>query len=245
MAKKIQDEAPQGAPAWMATYGDLVTLLLCFFVLLYAMSDVNTEKLQRIAASLSGDPIIVMTTAGTDGITEMLGNGIMEVPIVPPTTTRQIQEAQDELSRMASDFETYFAENNLMDSIEVELNEGSIMLSFKDGILFDSGRANIRPQAFEVLEVVGNELLNHPNNDIHIVGHTDNVPINTVQFPNNWILSASRAINVGLFFIEQGIDPSRISTIGRGEYFPIAPNDTPENRARNRRVEIFIISSYL
>jgi chemotaxis protein MotB len=247
-SKKTPEIPPAGAPAWMATYGDLVTLLLCFFVLLYAMSDVNEIKLQQIAASFSGNPILITENSGSDGINEMLGNGIMEMPNIPKNVekeNKEKQEAQEQLAKMASEFKTYFAENDANEFIEVELNEDYIVLNFKDGILFDVGKSSIRQEALNILKAVAIELEINSENDIEILGHTDNDPINTIQFPNNWTLSASRAINVGLYFIEQGnIIPSRISAVGKGEYFPISPNDTPENKASNRRVEIFINSKY-
>ena len=144
---------------------------------------------------------------------------------------------------MAEQFKTYFAENNLEDKIEVEQNDRYITLNFKDGILFESGSSDLKPEAINILSKVADELLKYPDNNIKIEGHTDNRPINTARFPNNWYLSAARAISVATYFTDyKGFAPTKISTEGYGEYKPKVPNDTPENRSINRRVEIKVIS---
>ena len=246
MARKPLQETPAaGAPAWMATYGDLVTLLLCFFVLLFASSTTDAAKMEAIANSFSYDPKVIMQSGSGSDMTEMVGNGIMEVPERPPQTSeeqqKQKEESQKELNAMASDFETYFAENNVDEQINVEVGDGYVLLTFEDSILFDTGKADIKPEAIDPLNLVIDELNKYPEYNVEIVGYTDTDPINTVQFPNNWYLSSARAINVGTYLIDEGgIDPARISAVGKGEYFPVAPNDTPENKAKNRRVEIYI-----
>lgn len=246
MAKnKKSEDVKKGLPAWMGTYGDMVTLLLCFFVLMFASSSVDAGKFEQIAASFSKQTII--DTASLDGFTDALGNGIIEMPQVKGESDKEyelIQEGASELSKLASDFKTYFAENNMQNSIEIETNEQYLTLSFNDGILFDSGKADIKEEATPVLTMIAEELLKYPENNIKIEGHTDNVPINTEKYPNNWYLSAARAISVAIFFTDLGFEPNRISTEGYGEYNPKVPNDTPENRSINRRVEIKIINKY-
>ncbi len=249
MSKRKQEEGKKGLDEWMGTYGDMVTLLLCFFVLLYAMSTVDVSKFQAVAASFSKMTISIVQSGGSDGIMEMLGNGIIQMPVVKTQSIidnkKSQQESQKEMKQMSSDFKTYFAENNLQDHIEMKVTEDSITLNFKDGILFDVGKANIRQEALSILDMVATELLKFPENAIVIEGHTDSDPISTPLFPSNWHLSSYRAINVGIFFQnDKGIDPSRISTSGMGEFRPVAPNDTPENKAKNRRVEIKIMSKY-
>lgn len=242
--KKNQGEGKKGLDEWMGTYGDMVTLLLCFFVLLFSMSNVDAEKFKSMAASFSSDITLMPSTAS--GMTEALGNGIIEMPEVKGNADKKGHDgdkARAELNAMASDFKTYFAKNNLSDKIEVEANDQYITLSFNEGILFDSGKSDLKEGALSVLDVVATELLKHPENDIKIEGHTDNRPINTERYPNNWYLSAARAISVAVYFTDtKNFDPARISTEGFGEYRPKVPNDTPENRAINRRVEIKILS---
>lgn len=248
MAKKEKNiTIKMGSPEYMSTYGDLVTLLLCFFVLLFASSSTDAEKFKAIAISFSSSRISVSDSSSA-GVLDSLGNGIVEMPIAEGESDKEnneYEEGQAELEKMASDFRTYFAENNLMDKIDVEQNDQYITLNFKDGILFDSGKAELKTDALQALTMVANELLKYPENDIKIEGHTDNRPINTPRFPNNWYLSAARAISVATYFMEtKNFPPTRISTEGYGEFRPKVSNDTPENRSINRRVEIKILSKY-
>lgn len=243
MAKKEKKiEIKQGLAEWMGTYGDMVTLLLCFFVLMFASSTQDAEKFAQIAASFSHNKITIMPQQ-QQGILAALGNGIVQMPEAKGESDKEFEEAKKEMKEMAEQFKTYFAENNLDDKIEVEQNDRYITLNFKDGILFESGSSDLKPDAVNILSKVADELLKYPDNNIKIEGHTDNRPINTARFPNNWYLSAARAISVATYFTDyKGFAPTKISTEGYGEYRPKVPNDTPENRAINRRVEIKVIS---
>lgn len=246
MAKKEKKiEIKQGLAEWMGTYGDMVTLLLCFFILLFASSSVDSGKFEQIATSFANNQIVIMP-AQTGGMLEALGNGIVSMPEVSGNSDKEYeQRGKEELDNMAENFKTYFAENDIQDEIEVEQNDRYITLNFKDGILFESGSADLKPEAINILGKVADELLKYPDNDIKIEGHTDNRPINTSRYPNNWYLSAARAISVATYFTDiKNFSPDRISTEGYGEYKPKVSNDTPENRAINRRVEIKIISKY-
>ncbi len=248
MAKKKEEPGKKGLDEWMGTYGDMMTLLLCFFVLLFAMSTIDAAKFEQIAASFSSANRITITDSASTSILDALGNGIVEMPMVQGDAqeeNEELEKATEELVKMASDFKTYFAENNLQDKVEVEQNEQYITLNFKDGILFDSGKADLKTEALGALEIVANELAKYPENDVKIEGHADNMPINTPRFPNNWYLSAARAISVAMYFTDtKGFSPERISAEGFGEYRPKVPNDTPANRSTNRRVEIKILSKY-
>lgn len=252
MAKRKPEEPKAGCPDWLATYGDLVTLILCFFVLLYSMSSIDVVKFQALAASFSGNTTVSITqSSGADSINSLLGSGIMEMPIikkedykVPSEQVAQIQKEANQMRKITSDFKTYFARENLQNSVTVK-DEGSfVRITFPDGMLFDRGMATLRTDVIPVLSMVADELKNYPDNEIKIEGHTDTDPIRTVQYPNNSYLSSARAIEVGLYFIEdKGLDPMRVTYEGRGEYWPVAPNDSLENKAKNRRVEIKIMSS--
>ncbi len=248
MVKRKEEAPPPGAPAWMNTYGDMVTLLLCFFVLLFAMSTIDVVKFKALAASVQGTPVI-MEGGASSSIIDLMGSGIMEMPKVESSMNQskeRAKKAQQELQQMASQFKTYFATQEQAQMIEVKVADESIIIRFPDGVLFDLGKASLRPEAIPVLDIVANEINNYPDNEVMIEGHTDNLPINTVQFPSNWDLSSARAISVLKFFInEKAIDPARVLAVGRGEYMPIDTNNTPEGRAKNRRVEIKLKSKYL
>ncbi|MFV0519776.1 MAG: flagellar motor protein MotB [Lachnospirales bacterium] len=247
MGKK-QEEVKPGLPAWMGTYGDLVTLLLCFFVLLFASSTVDVEKLQAIALSFSND-ISLIEGGGSSGINDMMGSGIMELPALDRSinnSQENTQKIDDELKQMASDFKTYFAENQMNEQVEVIQEDNYILLKFKDGILFDSGSADLKQGAIDLLSGVGDELASYTNHDIKIEGHTDDVPISGGIYKSNYYLSAARAIAVLEFLISnEGINPAYLSAEGFGEFRPLVPNDSEENRAKNRRVEIKLYSEFL
>ncbi|MFV0440920.1 MAG: flagellar motor protein MotB [Lachnospirales bacterium] len=246
MARKPEEVKP-GLAAWMGTYGDLVTLLLCFFVLLFASSSVDVEKLQAIALSFNDRPSLIEGGGGV-GMNDMLGSGIMDLPKVDRSindSNSSAQQMDDELKEMASDFKTYFAENNMSENVDVVQEENYIKLNFKDGILFDSGSAELKPAAISVLSGVGSQLATYTNHDIKIEGHTDDIPINGGMYKSNYYLSAARAIAVLEFLKDnENVDPIYLSAEGFGEYRPLVPNDSPENRAKNRRVEIKLFSKY-
>lgn len=247
MPKRKKDESsPKGAPAWMTSYSDLMSLLLCFFVMLYAMSDLNEEAFLQLLASFGNQNINMIQQNTGMGINSMLGSGIMQMPTPEARTQEMIENyerSQQELNNIMRDFETYFAENDLQDQVDVVLGDNYVLLVFSD-MLFESGSANLTPATLYILERVAEELTRHYSHDIRIEGHTDNVPINTPIFMDNWYLSSARAISVGNYFInEHGINPERIGAEGFGEHRPIAPNNTPEGRAQNRRVEIRIIGN--
>ncbi len=155
------------------------------------------------------------------------------------------KKMQEQLNQMASEFKTYFAENNFAQDVEVNVVDDMIQISFKDGILFGPGQASLNDTSMEALLGVVSQLSEYPNSTIKIEGHTDNIPINNERFPSNMYLSASRAIAVYEYFMSQGIPAERMSAEGFAEFKPVAPNDTAENRAKNRRVEIYVKPSKL
>lgn len=266
MAKdKCPDCPPPGSPGWMATFSDLMTLLLCFFVLLFSMSTVDAQKVAQMASAMS-DMFNISHEASAPStqisIGNAMGNGLMQLPNagtgVQQSVSQERIDSAEELQKMASDFKTYFSENLASEhtsegqqgqdaqEIEVVVNEDEDYLEIKlpNQLLFDSGKADLKPEAFSALHLIAEELRKYPGHDIKTEGHTDNMPINNARFPSNWELSAARAIAVATYFVNQeGISPTNISTEGFGEFRPAYPNDTPENRAKNRRVNVKIMGS--
>ncbi|KAE9637045.1 OmpA family protein [Defluviitalea raffinosedens] len=247
--RKQEEEVKQGAPEWMNTYGDMVTLLLTFFVLLFSMSTVDAEKFRGFINSLEGSVGILSGGSSVIGDGSEIGNGINQLPDLEKyfseTTDQMDLKSLEELKKMHSDMEKYIKENHLTEKVDAKLGDNYVTLTFKDGVLFDTGKAELKPEAIEILDKIGIQLAKYPNNRIRFEGHTDNVPIRTVQFPSNWELSAARAIAVAKYYInELSFDPKQFSTEGFGEYSPIADNSTAEGRAKNRRVEIKILSEY-
>lgn len=239
--KKKEEECKKGAPAYMATYGDLMTLLLTFFILLFSMSSVDAAKFQAFVNSFSGadgilnDGEVILNDSG------MLGNGIEKSLQEVNIETEEYLKEQESIRGIKKDLEDFIYKEKLEYKIGIEQQADEIILRFEDMLLFDIGKADIKPAAIPILSTIGTQLNTYLQEGYHlkVEGHTDNLPIQTVQFPSNWELSSSRAIAVAKFFIEEmDFNPTFVSTEGFGEYKPIGDNMTEEGRAANRRVEV-------
>jgi chemotaxis protein MotB len=222
--------------AWIATYSDTVTLLLTFFVLLYSFSTVDAEKFRQISNSFQS---MFSGKAASEILEFNIANG--EVPVVgEPQPTAEASQPET----MYDEIVNFIKDNNLEDDVQIYENYKGINIELKEAVLFDTGKAILRTDSLGVLNKV-NDVVNKVSSNIIIEGHTDNVPIKTSQFPSNWHLSSARAISVLDYFLitKSQVNPERFSVQAFGEYSPIAPNDTSENRAKNRRVNIIIVSS--
>ncbi|WP_139904193.1 OmpA family protein [Clostridium thermarum] len=224
---------------WLATYSDTMTLLLTFFILLYSFSSVDAQKLKQLAASLQ----TVFTGQANNAIFDY-NMKYGEVPLVGENSF-QDQIPIDKSTGDPSMYETVseFIEKNKLEAV-VQITEDSrgIIIQLRDNILFESGSADIKEDSKNILEKISTLVSSFPN-EIIIEGHTDNVPIHNQKFASNWELSSARAISVLKYFVEvKKIDPYRVSAHGYGEYRPVKSNDTPQNRAANRRVNILIVT---
>ncbi len=243
--KKSEDQPKKGAPAYMNTYGDMMTLLLTFFVLLFSMSSIDVAKFRAVIASFDGSIGVLNGAQTIEENTSMLGNGIKQFPEKKnkEDLTQQANRDAEDLKKMKQNLEQYVQDKNLQDKVTVEQNGDEIILRFDDVLLYDTGKADIKPGAIPVLNTLGVRLKEYLGQGyrIRLEGHTDNVPIRTNQFPSNWELSSARAIAVAKFFTdEMNFEVSKISTEGFRDNVPIGNNSTPEGRAMNRRVEIKI-----
>lgn len=236
--KKMEDEPRKGAPAYMNTYGDMMTLLLTFFVLLFSMSSVDAAKFKAFVASFDGGSGILQAGEVILADPGMLGTGVETFPAKGEDGKSKGEEATKAVKK---ELEEFIYQEKLNEKVGVEQRGDELILRFDDMLLFESGKADIKAGAVPILSILGEKLKTYLKEGYHlsIEGHTDNVPISTMQFPSNWELSAGRAIAVAKFLInEMDFDPSVISTEGFGEHEPIADNNTKEGRAQNRRVEI-------
>jgi len=210
---------------WLTTFNDLMTLLLTFFVLIFTMSSIDFKEMKQFKDSLQC----------ALGVLE--SGDMTEVEIRQFVTDHSIGERFEEEGEVDDCLQAL----NFEPGIEVIFTQEGVIITFKDTILFKSGRADINPRAFPVLDKVAT-VIRKVSNPIRIEGHTDNIPIHSNKFPSNWELSTARAVNVLRHFVDVGkINPRRLSAAGYGESKPLFPNDTPEHRARNRRVEIFLM----
>lgn len=265
MAKRKEDPPAAGAPAWMATFGDLMNLLLCFFVLLFSMSSVDAQKFELIAASFSQTFSIFKAGGTAIGDGALIGNGVSQLNQLDQymNTTGQADSVEvqeydaitavqkqkmEESEELAEKIEESVQEMNLDKEIDVKFTSQYVQLNMRGALLFDSGKANLKEESIPLLKQVGVILEKYAESVIEIEGHTDNVPIHSASFANNNELSSFRALAVFDFLTNNTtLDPGLIKHSGRGEYVPVADNDSSEGRAKNRRVEIKIyhsLSSY-
>lgn len=235
MAREKKKSEGLSGNEWMATYSDTVTLLMTFFVLLFILTSQNNESASKVAVeALNGGGSSILQFDLYDGEVPIIGGeSDIEGEGVLTKKEQTFKEAKDFLSN----------NEELKDIVTIEDNERGVLVQLKDNILFESASSQLREDSKMILNKVS-DLISNLDNDILVEGHTDNIPINTYDFPSNWELSAARAVNVVRYFVEaKGLDPTRFSASGYGEYHPVAPNDTYENMAKNRRVNILIIIS--
>jgi len=226
--KKKKPEGPKGVPAYMLTYGDMMTLLLCFFVLLVSMSTMEVEKMKQAAASLKGALSALP-----------FQDRVRPAPISPMRPAAGAL-SRGRRSRAIARLRRVIREHEMEDVIKVQENPQGIHITIGDPALFDIGRAEIKPEFLPILNQIV-EIIHTGDEIIRVEGHTDNVPIHNPQYANNWELSIARALSVIRYIRnQQDIDTKRLRPVGCGEYHPVATNDTDEGRALNRRVEIYI-----
>ena len=233
----ISEGEKANTTGWLTTFNDLMTLLMVFFVLLFSMSSINTDKIIELQYSLqSGLGILKegeMTSISikeSQPIKDMSHIGTQAEGLRSPDDKIIETSTSDILENLLSDLE-----------IQVTLCHPGVRLTFEDRLLFEFGKAAIRPEGFALLDKIATILKKVPD-AVRVEGHTDNIPIHTKRFPSNWELSVARAVNVVKYFAKVGkINPRKLSAVGYGESRPVAQNDTPANRAKNRRVEILLI----
>lgn len=237
MAKKekiVKDTAER----WLLTYADLMNLLLILFILLYTMSKIDVAKYQTVAASLRAafGETPVAQVIGDAGASPGLINLDGSSPVV------QAQMEQQQMEKIKEEITEVIKEKGLSGEVEVTLEERGIVISIAEKVLFKSGSADLDDASKQTIEQLGKVLLAILGKQIRVEGHTDNVPISTSRFPDNQELSTARANSVWRILVNNvGMDPKSLSATGYGEFRPKVPNDTPENRAQNRRVDIAIL----
>lgn len=264
MAKRKQEEAPKGSPAWMATFSDLMNLLLCFFVMLFAMSTIDAQKFEQVAASFNQTFSIFSAGATAIGDGFLIGMGVSQLneldeyinstgknpegELMPEdlqTAAEMMDEAKlKESEEMAEKIEEVLEEKNLENEIDIEFTAQYVQLTLNGALLFDSGSVEIKEEAMPLMNQLGIILQRFSEGTIEIEGHTDNVPMSGAKYSNNDELSSGRALSV-FYYLENNttLDTAKIKHSGRGEYQPIADNSTPEGRAQNRRVEIKVYNA--
>ncbi|MCK8058766.1 MULTISPECIES: flagellar motor protein MotB [unclassified Fusibacter] len=242
MSKKQKKcEEGGGAPEWMATYGDLVTLLMCFFVLLFAFSEIDAQKFDAVMQSFQGSAGVLQSGESMSP-SELLFDGM---PENKKTEDGESNKKNQEVEALKEEIEKFKQESGVDFEIGLVVEERGLKITFPDNALFDSAKADLKPDALLTLDFMS-QVLNEDmfkGRQIRIEGHTDNVPINTLRFPSNWELSTIRATTVLRYFTEiKAMEDSRFMALGYGEYRPVSTNDSSEGRSQNRRVDIVVLT---
>lgn len=253
------DEKHANHERWMLTYADMITLLLALFILLYSISTVDAEKWKEISTRFGeyfnpseltiGDGSGGGGSGGSDAEpTETPGeftglSGTKSTPasfIYFPAMPGEGIDL-DELQMKISDL---IEKNNLNGFASVHTEDRGVVVSLVEGMLFPSGSAEINDEAYDILYQLIDIILS-VKNYIRVEGSTDNVPIHSGRYKDNWALAADRAANVARVMHAAGVAPERITVISYGEYRPVATNDTEEGRQLNRRVDVVFLNSEL
>lgn len=256
--KKVEKD---NAERWLLTYSDLMNLLLIFFIILYAMSNVDEAKYQALAESMSE----VLGSGGSQkpNILEMESSNDSMIDLGEQARGKEYEkerakveaeekaaaekaaaEEKKRMSNIQSQVQDLIKQNNLSGFVTVSNEERGLVISITDNILFESGSAVINEGSKGIIQGIANIINQLYANQIGVEGHTDSDYIKNNEFASNWELSAVRATTVTRFLIDNaGIEPDRLFAIGYGEFRPRVPNTTPENKAKNRRVNIVLIDS--
>ncbi len=224
-------DIPQDNPErWLLTYADLITLLLAFFIVMYSMSRIDAKRFGKVSQALHG------ILKG--------GPSILHHPKESLNTGHGLLNTGD-LNLLQTQFTNNIDQLGRKGDINTDMNERGLVIHIMESAMFDEGSAWLKPKALQILDLVSADIIGMPNH-VRVEGHTDNRPIHNADFPSNWELSTARATTVVRYLIENhGFPPDKISAVGFAEYRPYVPNNTIENRALNRRVDIVVLTMEL
>lgn len=237
--KKHEDHADEG---WLLPYSDMMTLLLALFIVMFAMAKSDDGKIDQ----LSNEFNVIISGQKSTG-----NGGILPAHPKPQknnTTSKKSNDTGEELSEeekkiqaVGDSIKDELSKAGHGEDIEIDLEKDGLRIAIQSGILFEPGSAEITPSIKGIVQKIADSL-KKVDNELIIAGYTDNIPNNTQLYKSNWELSAARAISIMESLIQNhGIEESKVSIQAYGEFKPKVPNNSDENRAKNRRVEIFII----
>ncbi len=251
--REVEEEQSEGAPEWMTTYSDLVTLLLTFFILLFSMAVIDKQKFVEVANSLrstlshNSNGELLNQNGGKRLVTVMqqsppLDDGNFAANDIHNKKSQGsgTDDSKKKLDKAISEMQKEIKDLKLSGFVKVIEHQEQIILRIDSVVIFESGKADLKYSAIPVLKKLGN-VLKPLDNEILVQGHTDNRPIKTKLFPSNWELSTKRATNVVTFLINScSLKPDQLTATGSAEFKNIVPNNSEANRAKNRRIDIVI-----
>ena len=241
MARRKHEEEHDNHERWLVSYADFITLLFAFFVVMYALSTVNEGKYRILSDSMSS----AFRNVQVNSSSPLPVTLTPPIPVIQkPRAAERAQEAvkqkrRDKMRNVAQDILEVMAPLIEQGKVRVIETSRGVTIEINDSILFSPGQALLQPALVKAMGAIA-DVLAPTDFPITIEGHTDNVPINTLQFPSNWELSAVRATTVLRLFVDSGVAPDRLTAIGFADTRPVEPNLLADGRARNRRVEIFM-----
>ena len=242
MARKQKHEEHVNHERYLISYADIMTLLTALFIVLFAMSDVNEEKMKQVAVSFQ--EALYGEASGELLNLEMGKNPEIRKPTeATPAEMKMMKSVaeQNELRKLKEKIDEKIEEEKIESKVKTEITKDGLKIVLTDEILFESGSAILKKDFLSILKTI-TVVIQEVDNPVQISGFTDNIPISTARYPSNWELSTDRAVSVLRYILtnDKKIDPMRFSAAGYGEYQPIASNATKEGRETNRRVEILI-----
>lgn len=262
MALKREPEKHANHERWLVSYGDFLTLLFAVFVALYAMGQTNQKKAEEAMQSLR-ESFGYSTMAAASKKVVIESSDLRVIPAVKPELavvpiTRQMppagrqgdvekgrakgQAEEKDFKEIQSAIEAYLIKHGAQNKVSIGITSRGLVVSLKEAGFFDSGSATVKASGYQILNTII-EAMTQYSNPLRIEGHTDNIPISSSQFPSNWELSTARSTNVLRYILKSyEVDPSSISATGYAEFRPAAENTTAEGRAKNRRVDIVLLS---
>jgi len=224
--RQSDEECEEGAPAWTVTFGDMMSLLLCFFVLLLSFSTMDVVKFKAMVESLS----------------EALGAQKQVIGEGSPISSPVEQQPQVTEKEVVQQIQAAIDNQQLKDLVNVSVDSRGVLIRVTGKVMFESGKADIRPEALPLLNDIA-KVIGNTSAGVIVEGHTDTIPIHNDRFPSNWELSSARAGAVVRYCIQEcGIDANRFRAVGYAATHPIESNSTPEGRERNRRVEFVLMN---
>ncbi len=246
MARKKRHEEHENLERWLVSYADFITLLFAFFVVMYAISQVNVAKYRVLSDSLvnafkNSPNTVVPSPLKMDTKSQEAGRSQKQTATIRKSDGAMDARQRERMKVIAKDLFKVMEPLVKEGQVRVTQSARGVAVEINASVLFASGQAALESPSIKVLKAVGQVLAKVPN-DIQVEGYTDNTPINTVAYPSNWELSTARASSVVRLFIETGVDPARLVAVGYAENRPVEANTSPEGRSRNRRVTVMILS---
>lgn len=238
MLKRKKREAEKGAPKWMVTFSDMMTLILVFFILLFSMSVIDAEKFRAVAESFQQRQVLDFLPSAIEFQSPEEDTG--EQKNDPFDQGEYGGERQNSMDELLEEVQEFLESNELTELISVTRDDRGVVLVLQERTLFNTAEADILPDAGPFLDKVGTLLETIPNM-VKVEGHTDSRPISTYRYPSNWELSGARASSVIRYITDRhNVEPKRFIATGYGDTRPVVPNTTVENLQLNRRVVIVI-----